>query len=97
MNKVDGVQSAAAKKEQCHHPWVTTPEHQFLKKSCEDKIHLFCSTLRNNFLFLVLLSKPTFIAMIDCYDVTLADADTNSILTDKFNGTIQGNVKCKVV
>ena len=32
----------------------------------------------------------------DLTDVTLADEDTNSILTDKVNKTIQGNVAMQV-
>ena len=33
---------------------------------------------------------------VDLTDVTLADEDTNSILTDNANGAIQGNVAMQV-
>ena len=38
------------------------------------------------------VSKYITTPFADLTDVTLADEDTNSILTDKVNRTIQGNV-----
>ena len=44
----------------------------------------------------LLVSKSLTIPFADLTDVTLADEDTNSILTDKVNRTIQGNVAMHV-
>ena len=44
----------------------------------------------------VVSHKQTLRACADLTDVTLADEDTNSILTDNANRAIQGNVAMEV-
>ena len=67
---------------------------QFL---CEAfKIPIQCNEGVNNISCLNLKSNFITDAIADLTDVTLADEDTNSILTDNANRAIQGNVAMQV-